>query len=120
MERDPLLITSLLASTENKFRITILCEQLCEFAIAVNMGHCNYQFGVTFDNNFKHISQTCRCCFYQIRDLRRIRWYMSLSVAKTTATALTSSRLDYSIPSFIILQSRILQNFNVSKIVWLG
>ena len=33
--------------------------------------------------------------FYHIRDLRRIRRYMSLSVAKTIATALVSSRLDY-------------------------
>ena len=54
--------------------------------------------GTTFDENFnfrQHISQTCRCCFYHIRDLRRIRRYMSLSVAKTIATALASSRLDY-------------------------
>ena len=49
-------------------------------------------------NNFnfkKHISKTCRCCFYHIRDLRRIRRFLSLSVAKTIATALVSSRLDY-------------------------
>ena len=41
--------------------------------------------GVTFDENFnfkKHISKTCRCCFYHIRDLRRIRRFISLSVAK--------------------------------------
>ena len=55
-------------------------------------------FGVTFDKNFnfrQHISQTCRCFFYHIRDIRRIRRYISLSVAKTIATALVSSRLDY-------------------------
>ena len=54
--------------------------------------------GVTFDNNFnfrQHISQMCRCCLYHIRDLRRIRRYMSLSVVKTIVTALVSSRLDY-------------------------
>ena len=54
--------------------------------------------GVTFDKNFnfrQHISQTCRCCFYHIRDLHRIRRYMSLSITKTIATALVSSRLDY-------------------------
>ena len=34
-------------------------------------------------------------CFYHIRDLRRIRRFLSLSVAKTIATALVSSRLDY-------------------------
>ena len=38
---------------------------------------------------------TCRCCFYHIRDLRRIRRFISLSVAKTIATALVSSGLDY-------------------------
>ena len=54
--------------------------------------------GVNFDEslNFKqHISKTCRCCFYHICDLRCIRRFLSLSVAKTIATALVSSRLDY-------------------------
>jgi hypothetical protein len=54
--------------------------------------------GVTFDSDFnfrKHISVTCRSCFYHIRDLRRIRIYISLSVAKTIATALITSRIDY-------------------------
>ena len=54
--------------------------------------------GVTFDENFsfkQHISKTCRCCFYHIRDLRRICQFISLSVAKTIATARVSSRLDY-------------------------
>ena len=53
---------------------------------------------VNFDESFtfkQHISKTCRCCFYHIRDLRRIRRFLSLSVAKTIATALVSSRLDY-------------------------
>ena len=54
--------------------------------------------GVTFDNNSnfrQHISQTCCCCFYHIRELRRIRWYMSFVVTKIIATTLVSSRLDY-------------------------
>ena len=53
--------------------------------------HRHSQHGVTFDNvTFRqHISQTCRCCFYHISDLRRIRRYMYF------ATALVSSRLDY-------------------------
>ncbi|MEG7521965.1 MAG: hypothetical protein M3H12_02550, partial [Chromatiales bacterium] len=54
--------------------------------------------GVTFDENFnfnRHISTMCRCCFYHIHDLRRIRRCISLSVAKTIATALVSSGLDY-------------------------
>ena len=35
--------------------------------------------------------------FYHIRDLRRIHRFITLSVAKTIATALVSSRLDYCI-----------------------
>ena len=73
------------------FPTCILNQTIIPAASAKNLG-------VTFDKNFnfrQHISQTCRCCFYHIRDLRRIRRYMSLSVAKTIATALVSSRLDY-------------------------
>ena len=54
--------------------------------------------GVTFDNNLnfrQHISHTCRCCFYHVRDFRRVRRYMYFAVAKTIASALVSSRFDY-------------------------
>ena len=54
--------------------------------------------GVVFDSslNFrKHISQTCRACFYHIPDLRRIRKSLSLDFAKQIAVALVSSKLDY-------------------------
>ena len=54
--------------------------------------------GVLFDSslNFrKHISQTCRACFYHSRDLRRIRKSLSLDLAKQIAVALVSSKLDY-------------------------
>ena len=54
--------------------------------------------GVLFDSslNFrKHISQTCRACFYHIRDLRQIRKSLSLDLAKQIAVGLVSSKLDY-------------------------
>jgi len=53
---------------------------------------------VTVDSDFnfrKHVSLTCGSCFYHIRDLRRIRRYISFSVAKTISTPLITSRLDY-------------------------
>jgi len=56
-----------------------------------------HNIGVTFDSDFnfrKHVSLTCHSCFYHIRDPRHIRRYISLSVAKTIATALITSRLD--------------------------
>ena len=43
----------------------------------------------------KHISQTCRACFYHIRDVRRIRKSLSLDLTKKIAVALFSSKLDY-------------------------
>ena len=54
--------------------------------------------GVMFDCDFnfkRQIAQTCRICFYHIRDLRRIRKCLSLDVAKSIASALTTSHLDY-------------------------
>ena len=54
--------------------------------------------GVYFDSQFnfkKHISKICSSCFYHIRDLFRIRKLISFDTAKTIATALVISRLDY-------------------------
>ncbi len=54
--------------------------------------------GVVFDQNFNlrsHVSMICRSCLYHIRDLRRIRRHLSLENAKTLASALVTSRLDY-------------------------
>ena len=73
------------------FPTHILSQSITPAASVLNLG-------VTFDENFnfkEQISKTCRCCFYHIRDLRRIRRFISLSVAKTIATALVTSRLDY-------------------------
>ena len=46
-------------------------------------------------STWKHISQTCRACFYHIRDLCRIRKILSLDLAKQIAVALDSSNLHY-------------------------
>ena len=54
--------------------------------------------GVLFDsslNFWKHISQTCRACFFHIHDLCQIRKSLSLDLAKQIAVALVSSKLDY-------------------------
>ena len=60
--------------------------------------HSARNLGVCFDSNLNykdHISQTCKTCFYHIRNLRRIRKFLSLGTAKTVASALINSRLDY-------------------------
>ena len=96
------------------FPTCILGQNITPAASAKNLG-------VTFYKNFnfrQHISQTCRCCFYLIRDLRRIRRCHFLSL-KLLQQLFLAAYLITAITSFIILLSRILQNFNVSKIVWL-
>ena len=67
----------------NDFPCLILGQDTNPSASAKNLG-------VVFDSslNFrKHISQTCRACFYYIRDLRQIRKNLSLDLAKQIAVA---------------------------------
>ena len=51
-----------------------------------------------FDAEFsfsEHVKRTCKACFFQMHDLRRIRQYLNPGVAVLAANALVSSRLDY-------------------------
>ena len=75
----------------NFFPLELLKNKVTPAATARNLG-------VIFNNNLnykEHISQVCKVCFYHIRDLRRIRKYINLNTAKTLASALIYSRLDY-------------------------
>ena len=76
------------AKLDGFFPTLILSQSITPAATVLNLG-------VTFDENKQHISKTCRCCFYHIRDHPGIRRFISLSVAKTIATALVTSRRDY-------------------------
>ena len=72
----------------NNFPCLIKGQDINPFASAKNVG-------VIFDSslNFrKHISQTCRVCFYLIRVLRRARKSLSLDIAKQIAVVLVSSK----------------------------
>ena len=54
--------------------------------------------GVRFNAEFsfsKHVKRTCKACFLQMRNLHRIRQYLTPEVAVLAANALVSSRLDY-------------------------
>ena len=54
--------------------------------------------GVWFDAEFsfsEHVKRTCKPCFLQMCDLRRIRQYLTPEVAVLAASALVTSRLDY-------------------------
>ena len=75
--------------------------------------------GVWFDADFsfsEHIKRTCKAYFLQMRDLRRIRKYLTPEVAVLAANALVSSRLDYcnslfrGLSSFIQYKLQSIQN----------
>lgn len=73
------------------FPTNILDHDLSPSRVARNLG-------VIFDEDFtfrQHVINTCRACYYHIRDLRRIRKHLTLSTAKIIANALVSSRIDY-------------------------
>ena len=70
--------------------------------------------GVWFDADFsfsEHIKRTCKACFLQMRDLCRIRKYLTSEVAVLAANALVSSHLDYCNSLF-----RGLSGFNQHKL----
>ena len=54
--------------------------------------------GVTFDsgNTFtSHITKVCHACYYHLKDLRRIRKFLSVETAALLANSMISSGLDY-------------------------
>jgi hypothetical protein len=54
--------------------------------------------GVLFDSNFSlsnHISPITKSCLFHVRDLRRLRPILDKNTARTIATALIHSKLDY-------------------------
>ena len=89
------------------FPVSILCSLLHPVDSVRNLG-------VWFDADFsfsEHIKRTCKACFLQMRDLRRIRKYLTSKVAVLAANALVSSRLDYCNSLF-----RGLSGFNQHKL----
>ena len=54
--------------------------------------------GVWFDNEFsfsRHVQNICKSCFAQIRNLKRLRGYLTHHAAFIAANTLVGSRLDY-------------------------
>ena len=75
--------------------------------------------GVWFDANFSfgdHVRNICKACFIQMRDLMRVRQYLTDDAAILAANVLLSSRLDYcnslfrSLSSFHMRKLQCIQN----------
>jgi hypothetical protein len=75
--------------------------------------------GVMFDKHLSfhdHITKISQASFFHIRDLRRIRPYLTLETAATVGTALVQSKLDYcnslflNLPGYEIDRLQFVQN----------
>lgn len=75
--------------------------------------------GVIFDSNMdykRHISAICKSCFYHIRNLSRIRKYLSVDNIKILVHAFITCKLDncnsllYGLPSYLIHRLQLVQN----------
>jgi hypothetical protein len=75
--------------------------------------------GILFDSNLSfdaQISSVCKSCNWHIRDLRRIRSTLDFNTARTIASSLTHSKLDYcnslyfNLPAYQISRLQHIQN----------
>ena len=70
---------------------------------------CGDNLGVLFDAKFcftNHVNSVIKSCFISLRDLHRIRRFLSVDTSVVIANALVSSRLDYCNSLFRSLSSR--------------
>ena len=97
------------------FPVNILGNFLSPVGVVRNLG-------VWFDSDFsfsRHVQNICKSCFAQIRDLRRLRGYLTHHAALMAANALVGSRLDYCNSLFRSLSALDLCKLQCVKIVWL-
>jgi hypothetical protein len=75
--------------------------------------------GVTMDSSLSmdtHVSDICKSCFYQIRNIGHIRQYITTDACKTLVQALVTSRLDYGnallygVPNTVLKRLQRVQN----------
>src|SRR5258706_511679 len=72
--------------------------------------------GIIFDTILSmtdHISYISKSCFSLVRDLRRIRSTLDINTAKTIATSLVHSRLDYCNSLFLNISSSELNRLQL-------
>ena len=78
-------------SLTNKFPTQLLGNSISPTDTVKNLGVI-FDSGNTFSN---HITNMCRACYYHLKDLRRIRKFLSVETAALLANSMISSRLDY-------------------------
>ena len=79
--------------------------------------------GVLFDAKFcftNHVNSVIKSCFISLRDLHRIRRFLSVDTSVVIAIALVSSRLDYCNSLFRSLSSRNATRLQLFKMLLHG
>ena len=111
---------------DSKFPLELIGSKLSPAPTARNLG-------VIFDQDFNfqnHINNIVKDCFYDMRNLRRIRKHLDIDTATALANALVSSRIDhcnsllYSVPKLHIQKlcvqnalARVVTNTSASQLL---
>ena len=97
------------------FPVNILGNFLSPVGVVRNLG-------VWFDSDFsfsRHVQNICKSRFAQIRDLKRLRGYLTHHIALMAVNALVGIDLTTVITCLEVSQLLIFVSCNVFKIVWL-
>ena len=70
----------------------------------------------------RHVNAISKACYYQIRNIGNIRWYIALDACKPLAHALITSQLDYGnallygLPSKLVTRLQKVQNYSAKLV----
>ena len=112
------------ASRKNQMKHNITAIKVCDCDIIPSPSARN--IGVVFDAEMSmasHIKQTCRVCYYHLKNIASIRSYLTEQAAIRLVHSLVVSRLDYGnallfgIPDVLIGNLQRVQNYAARLIV---
>ena len=95
----------------------------------VTSSECVKNLGVYFDKTLsmnQQVSSVSKSCFHQIRNIGRIRPYITENACKTLICSLVTSRLDYGnallyeLPASVIQRLQRIQNTSAGVVTLLG
>ena len=103
----------------SKYRLQHCLPSICFGQDTVQPSQTARNIGVTFDSTMSmlpHINTVCKSAFYHLRNLSRIRKFISTETAKTLVHTFISSKLDhcnsllYNLPKYAVKKLQYVQN----------
>lgn len=83
--------------------------------------------GATLDNKLEmssHINMTCRSCYYHLRNISRVRPYLTADAAATLVHSFVSSKIDFhngllvGVPEHLLYRLQLVQNTAARIVTW--